>query len=249
MAATWRASDGDCGNGVASDKPAFKKQWDKIRQEFSVRANICVDGSNYAKYGTTFDNQRLVIDKSAPTTGTIITGKVVTVGQLPALLEGVRNDRQRVRMANKMPLNLTAARFLEGAGLADRNGGADLDALGDGQRDQASGAGTRPAVPGAEGSATAADDALTVNGGDRLPGQPGVAGRGSGTGGATGERSGRDGNSAARGNSAAGTPVQREGGDGAVKNGVTMARTESAPSTDAMIDAIFQELPTAAPVD
>lgn len=65
-----------------------------MRQEYTVRVNIGVDGSNYAKYGTMFDNQLLMIDKSGPTTGEVITGKVGAVGQLPALFEGVRNDRQ-----------------------------------------------------------------------------------------------------------------------------------------------------------
>lgn len=34
------------------------------------------------------------MDKTGPTTGAVIIGEVATVGQLPALLEGVRNEPQ-----------------------------------------------------------------------------------------------------------------------------------------------------------
>jgi hypothetical protein len=81
------------GEGMAADRPAFKEWWTKISKEYYVRANIGVSGASYAKYGTTFDNQILVIDKNGPTMAPVITGKVDhPVDALP-LLEGIRDDR------------------------------------------------------------------------------------------------------------------------------------------------------------
>ncbi|MDD2660659.1 MAG: strawberry notch family protein, partial [Methylococcales bacterium] len=84
---------GIVGNGMAADKPAFRNWWNDIEQKYNVRANIGISGKEYAKYGTTFDNQIIVIDKTGATTSPILTGKVDSVADLPALLEGIRNDR------------------------------------------------------------------------------------------------------------------------------------------------------------
>lgn len=85
------------GNGMAADKPAFASWWKDIQAKYNVRANIGISGREYAKYGTTFDNQILVIDKTGATTQPILTGKVDSVADLPALLEGIRNDRQQIQ--------------------------------------------------------------------------------------------------------------------------------------------------------
>ncbi|MBC7105101.1 MAG: hypothetical protein H5T97_04115, partial [Firmicutes bacterium] len=37
------------------------------KKEYNVRANIRIDGKNYAKYGTSFDVRLLVIDKTGAT--------------------------------------------------------------------------------------------------------------------------------------------------------------------------------------
>lgn len=85
------------GNGMAADKPAFASWWKDVQAKYNVRANIGISGREYAKYGTTFDNQILVIDKNGATTQPILTGKVDSVADLPALLEGIRNDRQHIQ--------------------------------------------------------------------------------------------------------------------------------------------------------
>jgi len=85
------------GNGMAADKPAFASWWKDIQAKYNVRANIGISGREYAKYGTTFDNQILVIDKTGATTKPILTGKVDSVADLPALLEGIRNDRHQIQ--------------------------------------------------------------------------------------------------------------------------------------------------------
>lgn len=86
------------GNGMAHDRPAFKAWWDRIGREYTVRANVGVNGQEYAKYGTTFDNNIIVIDKVAPNGSiTPIYGKIESLDELPALLEGVRNDRPQIK--------------------------------------------------------------------------------------------------------------------------------------------------------
>ena len=56
------------------------------KSKYNVRANIGIDGENYRKYGTSFDIQLVVIDKTGPTTGTTLTGKVKDLTELPKLL-------------------------------------------------------------------------------------------------------------------------------------------------------------------
>lgn len=81
------------GQGMADNAPAFRQWWSKIKAEYNVRANIGVSGDEYKKYGTTFDNQILVIDKTEPSSNIIVTGKVEKIEDLISLLSEVRNDR------------------------------------------------------------------------------------------------------------------------------------------------------------
>lgn len=81
------------GEGMAADRPAFKQWWAKIQKEYTVRANLGIEGTEYAKYGTTFDNQLLIIDKAGPTIDPVLTGKVASPADAPALLEKVRDLR------------------------------------------------------------------------------------------------------------------------------------------------------------
>lgn len=83
------------GKGMANDTPTFRGWYDTLRKNYSIRANIGVNGENYRKYGTTFDVQLLVIDKTGAQTGETITGNYDDLKQIPELLKGVRNDRNR----------------------------------------------------------------------------------------------------------------------------------------------------------
>lgn len=83
------------GNGMADDAPAFRSWWDELRQEYSVRANIRIDGENYRKYGTTFDVQLVVIDKTGPSSAPTLTGTYKDLAQIPDVMEAIRNDRTR----------------------------------------------------------------------------------------------------------------------------------------------------------
>jgi RNA polymerase sigma factor (sigma-70 family) len=84
------------GEGMALDRPAFSAWWKKIAGQYDLRANVQVNGAEYAKYGTTWDNQIVVIDKPVGEktfTGEPVTGRVERVEDLIPLLEEVRNDR------------------------------------------------------------------------------------------------------------------------------------------------------------
>lgn len=83
------------GRGMSDDSPTFKAWWAKIKADYNVRANVGISGKDYYKYGTSFDNQILVIDKAGKT-DKIILGNVDSFEALPALLEEVRNDRPSI---------------------------------------------------------------------------------------------------------------------------------------------------------
>lgn len=87
------------GNGMANDRSAFAGWWNKIKSEYNVKANIGISGKEYAKFGTTFDNQILVIDKTGATLKPVLTANVESVADLPYLLEGIRNERSSIKSA------------------------------------------------------------------------------------------------------------------------------------------------------
>jgi hypothetical protein len=60
------------------DRPAFREWWSSIGARYHVRANLGVDGNEYAKFGTTFDHQIIVIDRDTPSSNSsaIITGTI-----------------------------------------------------------------------------------------------------------------------------------------------------------------------------
>lgn len=94
------------GHGMThnADSPKVKAWWKKIGAKYRVRADVTVNGDEYAKYGTTYDNDILVIDKVAPdNTIAPIFGKIQSIDELPAMLEGVRNDRPAIQSENVAP--------------------------------------------------------------------------------------------------------------------------------------------------
>lgn len=84
------------GRGMADDAPAFSAWWNDLRREYTIRSNVRVDGSNYQKYGTTFDDQLVVIDKVGPQEGKTVTGEYKELSELLTDLEGVRNERNPI---------------------------------------------------------------------------------------------------------------------------------------------------------
>ena len=83
------------GKGMADDTPTFRNWYNELRKTYDIRANVGINGENYRKYGTTFDVQMLVIDKTGPQKGKTITGNYDDLREIPSLLEEVRNDRNR----------------------------------------------------------------------------------------------------------------------------------------------------------
>ena len=82
------------GKGMADDAKAFKPWWDKIKSEYNVLGNVEIDGKEYAKYGTSFGNVLVVIDKTGPTPkGTTVTGKFDSISEAINALAPARNQR------------------------------------------------------------------------------------------------------------------------------------------------------------
>ncbi len=57
------------GEGMRFQVSAFSEWWQRIANAYNVRANLHLNGNEYGKYGTTFDLQILVIDKTGKTPG------------------------------------------------------------------------------------------------------------------------------------------------------------------------------------
>lgn len=71
------------GRGASFDHPTALPLWKGIADRGArIRANLGLDGTNYAKYGTTFDNRLLVIDKT-PATGEACFGRLQGSGRSP----------------------------------------------------------------------------------------------------------------------------------------------------------------------
>src|SRR5690606_3074577 len=101
--------------------------YDKIRQQYHVRANLFVSGDVYRQQGTTFPTRLLVIDKSGPTTGKVVTGQVDLAGAID-LLEPIRHDRPVVQ--REAPQSTDSAPAEKGRSATDtppaRPGAGDL---------------------------------------------------------------------------------------------------------------------------
>lgn len=93
------------GRGMALDRPTFRGWWLEIGQRYRVRANVGIDGAAYAKFGTTFDNQIIVIDRDGPTANqsAIITGDGLSVQAAYELLKelSVEDVYERIRSASQ----------------------------------------------------------------------------------------------------------------------------------------------------
>jgi hypothetical protein len=98
------------GQGMAFGTPKFRAWWDRMGGKYNVRAVLGLPGKEYAKYGTTFDNVLIVIDKTGPTPGrgpdgsmagaAVISQKMDSLDAAVRLLEGIHADRQRAPTRN-----------------------------------------------------------------------------------------------------------------------------------------------------
>ncbi|QUO37956.1 strawberry notch family protein [Dysosmobacter sp. Marseille-Q4140] len=107
------------GRGMSEDAASFKSWWADLKKEYNVLANIQLDGSNYKKYGTNFDVQLVVIDKTGATTGETLTGTYKDLSKIPELMEGIRNERKGiVRNSDPVSGRTSATRAVSQAGTA-----------------------------------------------------------------------------------------------------------------------------------
>ena len=115
------------GRGMADDSATFKNWWNELRNEYDIRANIGINGENYRKYGTTFDVQLVVIDKTGPQKGQTITGYYDNLENIPEILKGVRNDRTRTENGNKTAERNTSVSGGKTTGIKEVSGGTRSD--------------------------------------------------------------------------------------------------------------------------
>ena len=97
------------GRGMASDRPGFRDWWVEIGSHYHVRANVGIDGQEYARFGTKFGNQIIVVDRNGHPTdeAAIITGDGLSVREAFQLLEGLSQEDVygRVREASQQAGN------------------------------------------------------------------------------------------------------------------------------------------------
>ena len=98
------------------DSKQFTAWIRKLKKDYTVCANVVIDGKNYRKYGTDFNVRIVVIDKVGAHTGETVTGTFTNLKELPEKLKGVRDARQSGR-----------AGFESDRGLADDTGGVRAD--------------------------------------------------------------------------------------------------------------------------
>lgn len=135
------------GRGMADDAPAFSAWWNDLRREYTIRSNVRIDGSNYQKYGTTFDDQLVVIDKVGPQEGKTLTGEYKDLSELLTDLEGVRNERNPISRSD-----MESDKSVSGSGTgrsgvvperAERSGSGAHDGSGDDAADRRGVSGSR----------------------------------------------------------------------------------------------------------
>ncbi len=82
------------GRGMGLERPTFRAWWGRIERRYHVRANVGMDGSVYARFGTSFDHQIIVIDSDGPTANesSIIRGSGLSLEAAHELLRGLSQE-------------------------------------------------------------------------------------------------------------------------------------------------------------
>ncbi len=111
------------GRGMASDRPGFRAWWAEIGSRYHIRANVGIDGREYARFGTKFDNQIIVIDRDGQTTdeAAVIAAGGLSVREAFQLLEGLSKEDVygRIREADQQAGSRGPARTLRPGTAAD----------------------------------------------------------------------------------------------------------------------------------
>jgi diguanylate cyclase (GGDEF)-like protein len=153
-----------------SSGEAFREWWGAVMAKYNVRANIGIKGEEYGKYGTTFPNQIIVIDKTGPTPGKtweerlshVAQGSTLTVEEALGKLDPIRRGRPSPSVGRPAGAPGRDVRGGQPSAVADAGPG----------RPGVAGGPARAPEPGASPRAGAA----SRPGGDE-PGRPAEAGR------------------------------------------------------------------------
>jgi protein-L-isoaspartate O-methyltransferase len=118
------------GCGMAMDRPAFREWWSDIAKRYQVRANVGMDGREYAKFGTTFDNQIIVIDRDGPTASpsAIITASGLSVRAAYELLNDLSKEDVYGRICKQGERARSRGAAVEMLAGTDTRNGSDLGA-------------------------------------------------------------------------------------------------------------------------
>ena len=219
------------GEGMALDLPGQREWWDKTRAEYNVRANIGIEGSAYMKYGTTFGVQLIVIDKTGPTTAEPVVAKDAVLGDVPALLEDLRDRPESGTTSEQPPAQPGSGEVAAGAVTQQgSNQPAGVGAVGAGERP-----GNQATKPGAADTGRSGTETPDVGA------RPAVAGAavhpGSGRGESAGTvRSGKPTGPEGSGELAASDSVQQHGGE----SGLTVTSTTAAKNESDLSDSVYE---------
>ncbi|KAF0234325.1 MAG: hypothetical protein FD177_881 [Desulfovibrionaceae bacterium] len=154
--------------GMGADKAHMAEWWRKTREENTLRANVYLDGEIYKKYGTSFDNLMVVIDKVPPHGNDYVNIECKNLNEAIEALTEVRdaraNSAERVSPEPGGQEGLEAGRTAELAGEPVRTPTGALGA-GDGGSE-----GQGPGVGGVRGDAALPAHAGARAEGDSRPG-------------------------------------------------------------------------------
>lgn len=218
------------GQGMNDSAPAFRDWWQKIKGQYRVRANISIPGKEYAKYGTTFGNQLIVIDNVGPTFhNETKTGEPTSLLEALSLLEGVRNDRPVIARSRSgkpltdQPTRETAPTPSRGEPRREQSVYPPAPLMGGGERRRVA----TPKIPGRPSGLPG--DALETQTEDRVPVPPSLPGIP--TRGAT-DRGGRvagEGRGESRETPLTGAPIGDNGAEQPTRGGLAESTASTQP--------------------
>ena len=138
------------GPGRYGDSDAVKAWFRGLQQKYHFRANVIVSGKEYRKYGTSFENRIIVIDKplAGESGGTVepIEATVQTVEELIPLLQEIRDERNTSAIQQSGG-GATGGGGAGSAGVSGGTGGTRTPGVGPespGQSDEGGGSGRPP---------------------------------------------------------------------------------------------------------
>ncbi|MEF8794317.1 PLxRFG domain-containing protein [Thiohalorhabdus sp.] len=165
------------GRGMEFGRARTQAWWDKIRSQYNVRANVGISGENYRKFGTSFDNRIIIIDKNGATEAEPLSEDVTTVGELPQLLEGIRDERPASEPTRPEQGGQTGAQETgAGEGRPRATGQPGTGQVGPGERGARDTEGERTGPPGVGGGATVPGGPGSGDGSAAQPDQGGTGG-------------------------------------------------------------------------